>query len=764
VAALESIQALQERLAYEQKLVGLMDRIHAVKSLDGIFLEFQGDILGLTDAERVTLYAVDHERKELYSKYLAGDVGHAQEIRVPISDQSIAGWVANSRRSVNITDAYDKSELARLAPGLHFDGSWDQKTGFRTKQVLAMPMVYENRVVGVIQLLNRKRGARFSKEDESSVGRIAKTLGIAFNTQIQLASKRSGKFDYLLAQQLVTADELHQAVAEARRRQTDVEAVLIEQYKVPKPELGTALSQFYRVPFVEFDDKIIPPPDLMRDLKLEYLKKALWLPLRRDDNGLTILVDNPQDIQKIDAIHHLLPRQKINLAVGLRKDILQYLGASSGEMSAKGSIGDILGALQAEEGGGERDDISGMEVDENDSAIIRLANQLIVDAYRSRASDIHIEPYGSQKDTLIRIRVDGSCSEIQRVPGAYRRALVARVKIMAQLDIAERRKPQDGKIKFKLPDNREIELRVATIPTANQNEDVVMRVLSSSELIALDKLDMTPRNLRELKKLAEKPYGLILCVGPTGSGKTTTLHSLLGHINKPDRKIWTAEDPVEITQYGLRQVQVMPKIGFDFAAAMRAFLRADPDVIMVGEMRDEETASTGIEASLTGHLVLSTLHTNSAIETVVRLLDMGLDSFNFADALLGILGQRLVKRICRDCRQEYHPERSEYDELAQAFGEEAFATLNQKYDGSFVLHRGKGCASCNKTGYRGRLGIHELFIATDEMKRFIQTKARVAEMLEHARAEGMTTLVQDGVLKTLGGLTDFRQVKAVAIK
>jgi len=366
-------------------------------------------------------------------------------------------------------------------------------------------------------------------------------------------------------------------------------------------------------------------------------------------------------------------------------------------------------------------------------------------------------------DEIPRRRIDGGCAEYQKIPGAYRRAIVARIKIMAQLDIAERRKPQDGKIKFKVAD-REIELRVATIPTANQNEDVVMRVLSSSELIPLDKLDMTPRNVRELKKIVEKPYGLILCVGPTGSGKTTTLHSLLGHINKPDRKIWTAEDPVEITQYGLRQVQVMPKIGFDFAAAMRAFLRADPDVIMVGEMRDEETASTGIEASLTGHLVLSTLHTNSALETVIRLLDMGLDPFNFADALLGILGQRLVKRICQDCRQEYHPERTEFDELVQAFGEEAWTSLSQKYDGSFVLYRGKGCASCNKTGYRGRLGIHELFIASDEMKRLIQSKARVAEMLEQAKAEGMTTLVQDGVMKTLGGLTDFRQVKAVAIK
>ena len=275
---------------------------------------------------------------------------------------------------------------------------------------------------------------------------------------------------------------------------------------------------------------------------------------------------------------------------------------------------------------------------------------------------------------------------------------------------------------------------------------------------------MTPRNLRELKTVAEKPYGLILCVGPTGSGKTTTLHSVLGHINKPERKIWTAEDPVEITQYGLRQVQVQPKIGFDFAAAMRAFLRADPDVIMVGEMRDEETAATGIEASLTGHLVFSTLHTNSAVETVIRLLDMGLDPFNFADALLGILAQRLVRRICKDCREEYHPEQDEFDELAQAFGDEAFATLNLKYDGSFVLYRGKGCASCNNTGYRGRVGIHELLVATDEMKKLIQSKARVAEMVKVAKDEGMTTLVQDGVLKSLDGLTDLKQVKAVAIK
>ena len=307
-------------------------------------------------------------------------------------------------------------------------------------------------------------------------------------------------------------------------------------------------------------------------------------------------------------------------------------------------------------------------VDENDNAIVRLANKIIVDAYRMGVSDIHIEPYGEKRETLVRFRVDGSCSEYMKIPPSYRRAIVSRLKIMASLDIAERRKPQDGKIKFKIGEGKEIELRVVTVPTAGYNEDVVMRILAASEPLPLEKMAFTDRNLRELRTIAEKPYGIILCVGPTGSGKTTTLHAVLGYINKPERKIWTAEDPVEITQYGLRQVQVQPKIGFTFAVAMRAFLRSDPDVIMVGEMRDKETADTGIEASLTGHLVFSTLHTNSAVEAITRLLDMECEPFSFADAMLGVLAQRLCKRICKDCKEEYHPSREEYDQLCTGTG------------------------------------------------------------------------------------------------
>jgi len=280
----------------------------------------------------------------------------------------------------------------------------------------------------------------------------------------------------------------------------------------------------------------------------------------------------------------------------------------------------------------------------------------------------------------------------------------------------------------------------------------------------LEEMGLLERNYKGLIGISEKPYGLILCVGPTGSGKTTTLHAALHHINTPDKKIWTAEDPVEITQYGLRQVQVHPKIGLDFAAVTRAFLRADPDVIMVGEMRDFETARTAIEASLTGHLVFSTLHTNSAPETVVRLLDMGIDPLNFADSLLGILAQRLVRTLCTVCKEKYNPSIDEYNELVEGYGHDLFEKLNIPYTEDLFLYRPKGCEACAKTGYRGRLGIHELLLNTDVIKRLIQKHASVEEIREAAIAEGMTTLLQDGLQKAIKGVTDAKQVRRVCIK
>jgi type II secretory ATPase GspE/PulE/Tfp pilus assembly ATPase PilB-like protein len=340
---------------------------------------------------------------------------------------------------------------------------------------------------------------------------------------------------------------------------------------------------------------------------------------------------------------------------------------------------------------------------------------------------------------------------------------VSRLKIMSDLDISERRLPQDGKIRFRRFAPLDVELRVATIPTAGQNEDVVLRILAAGEPIPLEKMGMKDRDYEAFFEMIGKPYGIVLVVGPTGSGKTTTLHAALARINQPETKIWTAEDPVEITQEGLRQVQVKPKIGFNFATAMRAFLRADPDVIMVGEMRDQETVSTGIEASLTGHLVLSTLHTNSAAETITRLLDMGMDPFNFSDALLGVLAQRLVRTFCTRCKERYHPTREEFDALARAYQGD-FGALPVAHDGDFRLYRARGCQACGNTGYRGRTGLYELLVGSEGIKRLIQSRARVEEIRLQAIREGMTTLMQDGIRKICLGETDLIQVRKVCLK
>ncbi|TKS61091.1 MAG: hypothetical protein EWM72_00860 [Nitrospira sp.] len=765
----QNLQELQQKVEYAEHVKRITTQIHAASDLDQILLDLHKDILSLFDAEDLTLFAFDSEKKEIFSK--VPHVDSVEEVRIPITEQSLAGFCAKYLRPVNIVDAYDMVELRGIHPSLLHDTSYDKRTGFKTKQVLTYPIVADNKyLMGVLQLLNKKSGNRFTRKDEESVAEIAKALGIAFFNLRKISKKNPTKFDLLVSNSRITQNELDNAIADSRKGTSDLEGILIEKYKVPKIDIGKSLAQFYKCPYIEYSERTLVDIELLKNLNVDYLKKNHWMPLKRDRTAIEILTDDPGDLDRVQDIKRTFPGLNIRFAVSLRRDIAQFLGSATGQGDTGGrkldeNVSDILGELVTEAQAEAMEEASGGGgLDENDSAIVRLANQIIADAYRQNASDIHIEPYGEKRETLVRFRVDGECFEYMKIPQSYRRAIVSRLKIMASLDIAERRKPQDGKIKFKLSENKEIELRVATLPTAGYNEDVVMRVLAASEPLPLDKMEFSDRNLKALKDISEKPYGIILCVGPTGSGKTTTLHSVLGNINTPDIKIWTAEDPVEITQYGLRQVQVQPKIGLTFANAMRAFLRADPDVIMVGEMRDKETADTGIEASLTGHLVMSTLHTNNAVETVTRLLDMGCDPFSFADAMLGVLAQRLARRICKDCKEQYVGTKEEYEEIRQGYGPEHWDKLGIKQDNTFRLSRGKGCEVCNRSGFKGRVALHELLLGSDQMKRMVQQKARTEDMLKTALEEGMTTLVQDGIHKVLQGHTTYKEVKAVAIK
>jgi len=577
------------------------------------------------------------------------------------------------------------------------------------------------------------------------------------------------KYDYLLKNKMVTTEQLLQALAQSKKTKQSVEMVLINQFKIDKKDVGQSLTECYRHPFRAFEPDTIPPVELLRNLKKSFLLQDRWVPLGWEKDCVEVLIDDPINLNKVDIVKALLKSGKTKFYVGIKEDIESYIKLffdrkTTEEPSPGVDLNDydVIPDISFEEDDEPVEDRPD-EYDEASGKVVKLVDQILVAAYRKNTSDIHIEPSPVTKATTIRFRMDGVCQEYIQVPNAMAKGILSRIKIMAGLDIAERRLPQDGKIKFKRKGVPSFELRVATLPTTGDLEDSVMRILAKAGAMKLDEMGLNERNLEKMKKIIAQPYGLVLVVGPTGSGKTTSLHSALGYINKPGIKIWTAEDPVEITQQGMRQVEAKPKIGLDFARIMRAFLRADPDVIMIGEMRDHETASIGIEASLTGHLVFSTLHTNSAPETVTRLLDMGLNPLNFSDAFLGVMAQRLVRRLCPKCRKEYHPPEEEFLEIVNDYGKDQFEATGIKYSDDFKLFRPGGCEACSGTGYKGRLGIHELMEGTSIIKKMIKKSANSEELLIQAQKEGMTTLKQDGILKAFKGQTDISEIRRVCV-
>lgn len=746
-----------------KELLDITNCIHAAQNIKQILVDLKGGILSLFNANSLTIYVVDKLRNEIYSMFLAGT--QLKEIRLPINNKSIAGYVANTGAVINIENAYNQKELKSIESELIFDDSWDKKTGFKTRQVLAAPIYHNAELMGIIQIINKKVGnGKFSENEIGLALEIAEVLGVAFYNQQRFVRQRRTRFDYLINHDLIKEQELEDAWKESREKKISMEDLLMHKHKISKDDIGHAFEEFYNCRFIKYNDKLPIPGHLIKNLKKNFLRRELWVPLEMVGDRIHIIIDDPNNLIKKDTIESLLKTKKIKYDVALEEDIIKYINLFYNTPGEEHSFTDLLGRMEGEDSMPPDEDELSDGVSESDSVIMQLVNKIINDAYMRRASDIHVEPNVGRKNVEIRFRVDGDCALYQTVPFSYRAAIISRIKIMSNLDITVKRLPQDGKIKFRRNTGDEIELRVATIPTQGGVEDVVMRILAKGETMPLEDMGLLPRNYKELIDIIAKPYGIVLVVGPTGSGKTTTLHAALHHINRPDRKIWTAEDPVEITQYGLRQVQVQPKIGFDFAAAMRSFLRADPDIIMVGEMRDLETAKTGVEASLTGHLVFTTLHTNSAPETIVRLLDMGIDPLNFADALLGILAQRLVRTLCKSCKEAYHPAKEEYDEMAESYGIEQFNKLDIPYNDDFKLHRPKGCSNCDGTGYKGRMGIHELLLGTEAIKKMVQKHETVEAMREKAMEEGMTTLLQDGILKSIKGFTDFKQVRRVCIK
>jgi type II secretory ATPase GspE/PulE/Tfp pilus assembly ATPase PilB-like protein len=787
----QNMAEISRKLDFQRKLQAVTNKIHATANVDEIMLEVSQELCDLFDADRITIYTVTEDRRSIVSKVKTG-LASFKDLKLPITEQSVAGYVALLRQAANIRDVYDDEELRQLSSQLRFLKEVDKRTGYRTKQMLVTPILEAGggELLGVVQVINTRDGQPFGPLAEEAAASLCETLAIALRQRQRPATTLRGKYDALVVNSIIAAEEMEIATRTARRKGIDLEEVLLEEYHIKPQAVGECLATFFGVPYEGLRLDRIKPADLLRNLKRDFAESNGWIPLEENKDGLLVMTTDPERLRASRMVGNIFPRMRISYVVTTQRElgatIDQFFGSSAGMpgMADLGTdVGELLDKLDGdtpEEAGGGSDDVTMAQ----DNELVKLVNKIIIDAYHQGASDIHIEPFPGKGKTEVRFRKDGSLVPYISVPSSYRNALAARLKIMCDLDISERRKPQDGKIKFRKFGPLDIELRVATIPSQGGVEDIVMRILAAGEPLPLDKLGLSPRNVKSVKETISKPYGLFFVCGPTGSGKTTTLHSILGHINTPETKIWTAEDPVEITQKGLRQVQMNPKAGVTFAAAMRAFLRADPDVIMVGEMRDKETTAIGIEASLTGHLVFATLHTNSAPESVTRLLDMGMDPFNFADALLGILAQRLAKRLCAKCKRPHIASAEEIDALLDEYATELRGTARWTADpegemgalhaewkssfanegGEFTLYEPVGCEVCSGTGYKGRVGLHELLLGSDKVKRHIQEHARVAEILATALEEGMRTLKQDGMEKVLQGITDMKQVRAVCIK
>ncbi|MCM2253599.1 MAG: Flp pilus assembly complex ATPase component TadA [Ramlibacter sp.] len=764
-----------EVLFYRQ-LQQVSTRIHDTENVDQIMLEASQDICKLLNADRLTLYAVNEDGSAIVSKVKTG-LNTSRELKLPINAQSLAGYAASSRQLLNVADVYDEAALARIHPALNFLKEVDRRSGYRTRQMLVVPILDGSQLHGVLQVINNKSDQPFGELEVEGATQLCKTLATAIRQRARKAERRATRYDGLVSEGVLTAGELQHCIARAREEDAPVEHILMADLGIRPAQIGPSLAKFFGVPYEAFNPGRIRSEMLQGPLKREFVQAQGWVPLEDSADGLIVMCTDPEAVRGSRIAPQVLPgfskfAYRVTTQTEFEETVAQLYG--SDEASIDELLADLSGPIDPESEESGLDDSAAA-----DNELVKFVNKVIVDAHQQKASDIHIEPLPGKAKTGIRFRIDGSLQPYIEVPAQFRQALVTRLKIMCDLDISERRKPQDGKIKFRKFGPLDIELRVATIPSAGGVEDVVMRILSGGEPIPMEQLGLAPHNRQRVEQTVSKPHGLFYVCGPTGSGKTTTLHSILKFLNRPDTKIWTAEDPVEITQKGLRQVQINRKAGIDFATVMRAFLRADPDVIMVGESRDRETVSMGVEASLTGHLVFSTLHTNSAPESIVRLLDMGMDPFNFADALLGILAQRLARKLC-DCKQAYTPDAEEIklfvaeyaDELRHApdwkadYGAQARALYEgwvQQWgqEGRLTFYRSGACAKCNGTGYKGRVGLHELLVADDRIRRLIQERARVADLFAAAVETGMHTLKMDGMEKVMQGLTDLRQVRSV---
>ena len=729
---------------FKKALTAIYNIIKKSNSFQEGISEVEKDILNLIKAERMTIYQSLSNGIEIQSVFKSS--GEKKEIRVPYSTTSVSGWVALSNKSVIIKDLDDHQELQRIHPDLKYDSSFSKASGFIEKNMICVPIKEGKVFLGVLQFTNCTDGSEFTIDDAKNAILIAQMLAQKFRTDLQ---STQSPLHYLVKQGKITQDEMLKIEQYDTAQTGNSYIKILSEKGVSKKDIGKSLEQYYQVPFMTYRNDVLLPEIFFKDVKRSYLRNKKCVPIQGDKQEVVILIDDPSDHDKIVEIQNILQSKSYIFRVALEEDIMKYLSDEHKIKSTEKAR--ITEELINEKKQNVEFSLDGLKSAQS-TANIHMVDNVIKEAHRLGASDIHIEPGEDEILGTIRVRVDGSCRQLATVPSDNYDSIIARIKVMSKLDISERRKPQDGKCKVMVRGS-DLELRIATVPTVH-GESIVMRLLSSGEALPLDKLNLAPKILNKIYEVCKHHHGLFLVSGPTGSGKTTTLHAILNHLNTPDKKIWTAEDPVEITQPGLQQLQINNKIDLTFSNAIRAFMRADPDIILIGEMRDAETANIGIEASLTGHLVLSTLHTNSAPDTITRLLNLGIERVNFTDSLLGVLAQRLVRTLCSECKSSYRPDDKEMNHLIEIYGKEDFENDGYQAD-QIKLYKPTGCEECGLTGYKGRTGLHEMLVVSSELQQLIYDEASLQVITQQAYKDGMRTLLQDGTYKVFKGEIDY---------
>lgn len=749
-----------------KQVLDLALSLYKATNIDDILTELAGEVCDLFSAEGVRLFAYDAVEHQIYTRVKLSDT--FVELKFPVTEKSVAGYTALHRQVVSLDDVRDPKQL-KAYPGMHYDNRYEYRTGVKVKSLVSIPMLdNETDLIGIIQLVNTARPVIDHTPDFDFLVHLGKVVAAAVFHHDE-RQRRATKFDFLLEEGLVSPEELTRAIQTTREHaddplKSDPVTVLMDTFSVPAKAMQASLARYFLTDFLPFDKSRIIPPELFKGYNPAYFSKHFIIPIALQDDTLQIVTDNPFNGDLIRELKSTYHADRCKLFVGFRKDILKYIEQARGFLETENEHYDAELEVDSPESGELPEQTDEDILNEDAPLVVQVVNKLILEAHDRGVSDIHIEPGLANRETPVRYRKDGVCFQHTRIPASLITAVISRIKVMSGLKLEEHRFPQSGKIRLKYGDEM-IELRVEITPTVGGKEDVVMRILAGGTFLSIEDLDLSAGNQSALTGMIAKPYGILLAVGPTGSGKTTTLHALLHHLNSIEKKIWTVEDPVEITQPGLRQVQVNLNIKpepFDFAKAMRSFLRADPDIIMVGEMRDMETATIAVEASLTGHLVLSTLHTNSAPETITRLIEMGIDPLNVADSLLGVLAQRLVRVLCPECKQEYAPDPEELAKLTAACGQDYSDACG--LDGDIgKLYGPKGCEHCSGTGFRGRMGLHELLPATPEVKQAISSGQPMATIRDRALADGMRTLKMDGIRRVIKGQTTLAEVMKVCI-